>query len=308
MNFEQAIIIRSKTRLEQLIERFNTKAQAKFYIERSGMNFNIYETEHDVFYQSLNELIRKVGVFKKYKILDRSFLPNYIFAAQDLIFVLGQDGLVANTAKYVKGQPIVAVNPDCKTYDGILLPFTPENVSEIIAEILKKNNFKTTSVTMAKADFSDGQSLLAFNDFFIGPRTHTSARYKLKFNGMEEQQSSSGIIISTGAGTTGWMSSVFNMVNGISSFYNHNYYMEEKLTWSDKMLAFAVREPFCSKTSSVAICFGEISVDSPLVVESFMPDNGIVFSDGIEADAVQFNSGMKVTVSIAKEKAILVVK
>lgn len=307
MNFEQAIIIRSKTRLEQLIERFNTKAQAKFYIERSGMNFSVYETEHDAFYKSFEELIQLTSVFKKYKVLDRSFLPNYIFAPQDLIFVLGQDGLVANTAKYVKGQPIVAVNPDKKTYDGILLPFTSETVSEIIQKILK-NDFKTTSVTMAKADFSDGQSLLAFNDFFIGPRTHTSARYKLKFNGLEEQQSSSGIIVSTGAGTSGWMSSVFNMVNGISSFYNHNFYMEEKLKWNDSMLAFAVREPFCCKTSSAAICFGEISIDRPLVIESLMPDNGIVFSDGIEADAIQFNSGMKVTVSIAKEKAILVVK
>lgn len=307
MNFEQAIIVRSKTRLEQLIERFNTKAQAEFYIQRSGMDFKIYENEHNNFYTALDELTRLVKVFRKYKVLDRSFLPNYIFTSQDLILVLGQDGLVANTAKYVKGQPIVAVNPDKKTYDGILLPFTVETVPAILDKILK-NDFKTTAVTMAKAQFSDGQSLLAFNDFFIGPKTHTSARYFINFDGFREQQSSSGIIVTTGAGSTGWMSSVFNMVNGISCFYHHDNDMEEKMKWDSKMLAFAVREPFASKTSGATLCFGEITNDSELVVESLMPENGIVFSDGIEADAIQFNSGMKVTVSIAKEKAILVSK
>ena len=34
MRIEYAIIVKNKTRLETLIERFNTKEQAKFYIER----------------------------------------------------------------------------------------------------------------------------------------------------------------------------------------------------------------------------------------------------------------------------------
>jgi NAD kinase len=305
MNFEEAIIVRSKTRLEQLVERFNTRAQAEFYITRSGMDFGIYEREHKLFYEALDELTRMVSVFRKHKVLDRSFLPNYIFTKKDLIFVLGQDGLVANTAKYVKGQPIIAVNPDAKTYDGILLPFTVETVDEIILKVLK-DEYKTIAVTMAKAQFSDGQSLLAFNDFFIGPRTHTSARYSIQFKNQKENQSSSGIIVSTGAGSTGWMSSVFNMVKGISSYYDYEEEFQQKTNWNSNTLLFAVREPFRSKTSSVSLCFGEITPQDALSLESLMPENGIVFSDGVEADAVQFNSGTKVVISIAKEKAILV--
>jgi NAD kinase len=307
MNFDQAIIVRSKTRLEQLIERFNTRAQAKFYIERSGMDFSLYEREHEIFYKALDELTNLVCVFRKHKVLDRSFLPNYIFTRDDLIFVLGQDGLVANTAKYVKGQPIVAVNPDNKTYDGILLPFTMQTVGTIIQKIIH-NDYKTTSVTMAKADFSDGQSLLAFNDFFIGPRTHTSARYTLTYNKQKETQSSSGLIVSTGAGSTGWMSSVFNMVNGISAYYHDTENCGQRMNWNTNSLVFAVREPFLSKTSSIALCFGEITQQDNLTIESLMPENGIVFSDGIEADAIQFNSGTKVTISIAQEKANLIAK
>lgn len=307
MKFEQAIIVRSKTRLEQLIERFNTKAQAEFYIERSGGEFGLYEREHKQFYAVLEQLISLMDVFDVYKVLDRSFLPSYVFSENDLIIVLGQDGLVANAAKYVMGLPMVAINPDPGTYDGILLPFDVGRFSKEL-EAIKNGKFRIKNITMAEAKFSDGQTLLAFNDFFIGARSHVSARYKLKFNDFDEDQSSSGILVSTGAGSTGWMSSVFNMVNGI-----HNYHVgsfseiEHRVQWEADQLLFAVREPFLSKTSSVSLCFGEIPRGEYLEIESYMPDNGIVFSDGIEADAVRFTTGISVKIGIANEIAKLVV-
>src|SRR5476651_1264518 len=127
MNVEYAIIVKNKTRLEALVERFNTKAQAKFYIERLGGNFEDYETEHETFHNALNTLQTKLSKVIKYKIVERNFIPSFIFSAKNLIIVIGQDGLVANTAKYAKGIPIVAVNPDKERYDGVLLPFDPTN-------------------------------------------------------------------------------------------------------------------------------------------------------------------------------------
>ena len=56
MRYEYAIIVKNKTRLESLIERFNTKAQAKFYIERLGGNFEDYEIEHETFHNALISL------------------------------------------------------------------------------------------------------------------------------------------------------------------------------------------------------------------------------------------------------------
>ena len=124
---DQAILIRDKTRLEQLIERFNSKAQAQFYIERSGGNFQQYEAEHQQFYQSLESVIKQLSGKMRFKVLMRSFLPSFIFARNQVVIVLGQDGLVANTAKYVDHIPIIGVNPDPKRYDGILLPFHYQN-------------------------------------------------------------------------------------------------------------------------------------------------------------------------------------
>ncbi|MDR1349613.1 MAG: hypothetical protein LBJ59_02310, partial [Zoogloeaceae bacterium] len=58
---------------------------------------------------------------------------------------------------------------------------------------------------------------LAVNDFFIGQRTHISARYILKHEGLKEPQSSSGVIVSTGLGSTGWMKSIIAGASRISS-------------------------------------------------------------------------------------------
>jgi NAD kinase len=307
MKFERVIIIRDKTRLEQLIERFNSKAQAKFYIESSGGDFNFFEFEHETFYASLLKVKKSLDVFFKYKIIYRSFLPTYIFTEDDLILVIGQDGLVANSAKYVKGQPIIGINPDAERYDGVLLKHSPKNLKEVLKNVVK-NNFEVKKVTLAKATLHDGQSLLAFNDFYIGADSHVSSRYTIEFNGKKERQSSSGIIVSTGAGSSGWLSSIFNMANNINHYKNTNKKnFNTILDWDDEKLVFAVREPFRSKMSQTDIGFGIITKQQELKIESNMPTKGVIFSDGIEADFLNFNSGCIVDIGIADEKANLII-
>jgi hypothetical protein len=150
------------------------------------------------------------------QMLDRAYLPNFLFAPEDIVVVVGQDGLVVNTLKYLDGQPVIGVNPDPSRRDGVLLPFTPKDAARIVAETIAGRR-KTESVSMARARVQDGQELYAVNDFFIGQKTHASARYVLKYNGFKEPQSSSGIIVSTGLGSTGWMKSVIAGAKRISS-------------------------------------------------------------------------------------------
>lgn len=306
MEFERAIIIRDKTRLEQLIERFNSKAQAKFYIERSGSDFDYYEVEHEMFYKSLKKIQEIISKYLKYKIIERSFLPTYIFAENDLVVVIGQDGLVANTAKYVNGLPIMGINPDTERYDGILLKHSPRELGMVIKNALRRD-FEIERVTMAKAQLSDGQTLLAFNDFYIGADSHISSRYDIEFKGKREKQSSSGIIVSTGAGASGWLSSIFNMANNINNDRsNMKKRARSPMRWEDEKLIFVVREPFLSKITQTNIGFGNITKEQTLKIESNMPTKGVIFSDGVESDFLSFNSGSKVEIGIAEEKANLI--
>jgi len=306
MKFEYAIIVKNRTRLESLIDRFNTKAQAKFYIERSGGDFEDYVREHETFHASLLSLQTQLSAVIKNKLVERNFLPSFIFAENNFIVVIGQDGLVANTAKYSRGLPIVAVNPDVARYDGVLLPFNDGDFMAGVQRVLA-GQYQVRTVRFAEAQLNDGHRLLAFNDLFIGASSHVSARYKISYGDKVEEQSSSGLIVSTQAGSTGWLSSIFNMAYGVTGMFETGLKPKRpKLT--DEQLLFAVREPFKSKRSGIGITAGILKSGSKLTVESLMPSNGIIFSDGIEADFLQFNSGAIATIGIAKETALLVEK
>ena len=247
--------------------------------------------------------------YAKVNVIDRSFLPSFIFDNIDVVVVVGQDGLVANTAKYVNDIPIIGVNPDTERYDGILLPYTSTNFEYALNNVLQ-NRYYYKMVTMAAAKLDDGQKLTAFNDLFIGPASHISARYKITHQDITERQSSSGIIVSTGAGSTGWLSSLINMANSINLFFSKDDISSGKqvMPWDTSNLIFIVREPFKSKYTKIKLTSGKINENSELEIESLMPKKGVIFSDGIETDFLAFNSGAIVTIGLAEQKAKLVLE
>ena len=305
-SFEKVVMVTRKTRLVELIERFNTRAQAKFYIEHAGGDFDEYEAEDTAYRRALEIVRRAVEVGLKIQVLDRGLVPSYEFRPGDVVVTLGQDGLVANVAKYAAGQPIVAVNPDPSRFDGILLPFRAEEAGRALARTLESRQ-TTRAVTLAEARMADGQRLLAFNDLFVGARSHVSARYRLRWKSAEEAQSSSGVLVSTGAGSTGWLSSVFQMVSGVATWAGGVPLRPLRFEWEDPRLVFVVREPFVSRHSSASIVTDVITPGEHLVVESAMPAGGVIFSDGVEADHLAFDSGAAVTIGAAPEAAHLVV-
>lgn len=299
------ILVVRKTRLEELVERFNTWPQAKFYLEHSDVDVQDYLDEHDVYKRRLNEaegVLKKLG---RFQLLERSFLPNYLFSTKDIVVVFGQDGLVANTLKYLDGQPVIAINPDPSRFDGLLLPFEVGQLDDVVRSTTKGNaEFKR--ISFAEASTNDGQKLLAVNDLFIGPKSHTSARYKLSHAGKSEVQSSSGVIISTGLGSTGWFQSVLAGAVGVSGL-SKKHELSGGFAWDADYLHYAVREPFPSRVTGTNLVFGRISGRGKLQLESYMPENGVIFSDGIEADFLAFNSGSVVTIGLSPIQGRLVV-
>ncbi|HET8887992.1 MAG TPA: NAD+ kinase [Candidatus Angelobacter sp.] len=305
MALEKIIIVTRRTRLQELVARFNTKAQARFYIEHSGGNFSDYEIEDDEYRRSFDQLSKSLDVGLKLQVIDRDFLPTFMFMPQDIVVTLGQDGLVANAAKYVKGQPIIAVNPSPRIFDGVLLPFLPGGAGGAVDRLVREKAV-LRDVTMAEAKLTDGQSLLAFNDLFIGPQTHVSARYRIVWSGKSEPQSSSGVLVSTGAGSTGWLSSIFNMTRGVAGLSGAIFNVPTHLDWEDLRLVFVVREPFISRHSRAEIVAGMIAPGQELVLESLMPSGGVIFSDGTEADFLKFDSGVTAVIKASDQKAHLV--
>jgi len=299
------ILVSRKTRLEELVERFNTWPQARFYLEHNQVDAEDYLREHDLYTRRLVEaelILRKRGLFQK---LERSFLPNFMFGPQDIVVVVGQDGLVANTLKYLDGQPVIGINPDPGRWDGKLLAFDMSGLEAAVC-LTEAGRAAARQVTFAEAVTNDGQRILAVNDLFIGPRSHTSARYRLTLGEQAEDQSSSGIIVSTGLGSTGWLQSILAGALGVTGGKKHE--MQGGFGWDEERLQYIVREPFPTHTTGASLVFGAITRQNEFMLESFMPDNGVIFSDGMEQDYIPFNSGCVATVSIAATKGLLVVR
>jgi NAD kinase len=266
-----------------------------------------YESEDSAYQRAVRQLMNELDLGYPVKKIDRTFLPNFDFGRCVLVVVIGPDGLVANTAKYVGDLPIVAVNPDPARNDGVLLPFTIRAAGNAVRRVLDRKQ-KVREITLAEVNTNDGQRMLAFNDFFVGCSSHVSARYTLEANSQIESQSSSGVLISTGAGSTGWLSSLFNMTAGFCRFAGERPPEQVKLQWEDRRLMWAVREPFRSKHSSADLVAGILDDRSELVVGSQMPVSGVIFSDGIESDFLEFNSGSIARFTVSKQRAHLVVE
>ena len=306
MTFDKIVLVTRKTRLAQLVERFNTRAQARFYIEHAGGDFGDYVREDDAYTRSLEVLLRSLDLGLRVQQIERAIVPTFLFAPSDLVVAVGQDGLVANVAKYTGSQPIVAVNPDPERFDGVLLPFKTPQAAAAVARTLD-GTARIRAITLAEARLADGQRLLAFNDLYIGARSHESARYTISTGGAPEPQSSSGILVSTGAGSTGWLSSVFNMAAAVSAFTGGSTGTPLHLGWEDPRLVFIVREPFASRATRTTIAAGVIAPATELVIESRMPSGGVIFSDGVEADALSFESGAIARIGAARQRTQLVV-
>ena len=313
------VLVTRRTRLQELVQRHNSLAQARFYLEHLDADFGDYVREDETYRASLEQVHRVLQDWGRYQVLDRAFLPNYVFGDDDLVIALGQDGLVANTLKYLAGQPLIGVNPDPARWDGRLLPFAVEQLPAVLWSAAAGQH-RLQAVTMAEAQLPDGQVMRAVNDLFIGAQSHVSALYDIALGPVQERQSSSGIIVSTGLGATGWMRSVLTGAWHIAQRSSGPSHAPDDAAeppgtappahehaWDQAALQFAVREPFPSRGTQTGLVYGHITPDAPLRIRSRMAEGGVIFSDGMEADFLRFSAGMEARIAVSAQQGWLVV-
>lgn len=307
--FHKVVVVTRKTILEELIERHGTRDQVEFLTVNRGQSFDEIDDAHRRYHAALSALKGAIPSAVRQQTVERSFLPNFLFSPDDLIVTLGQDGLVVNVAKYLSEQPILAFNPDPARVDGILVPFRMDQASRALPQaVFGIMDFK--QFTMARASLENGQSLYAVNDLFIGVQSHASARYQLRYRGGAEDQSSSGIIVSTGAGSTGWFRSIVTATAGMAAQFLGvdavgNLRDQYRFDPESRQLRFSVREPFISRTSSAEVVYGDIQQGDVLEIVSQMPHQGVIFSDGMESDFLAFESGMTARITVADRRVNL---
>jgi NAD kinase len=279
---------------ERLLARHGTREQARFFLQTRGQKLDDVEQPHAEYLDALRRCRAATPADWRQATIGRADFDRFLFAPEDIVVAVGQDGLVANIAKYLNGQPVLGVNPSPKRYDGVLVRLAATQLDALLPAA-QSGNAKVQKRTMVEARLDNGERLLALNEIFIGHRSHQSARYHIQLPDGTEEHSSSGLIVASGTGATGWARSIQEATG-----------QHFTLAPEERAIVYLVREPFPSVSTGTALRGGKLAGAS-LSITSHMGEGGVIFADGIESDFVGFDWGRQVQLAIADRALQLVV-
>ncbi|MFD6467798.1 hypothetical protein [Streptomyces goshikiensis] len=286
----RAVLVHRRTEYEELLARYGTHGQAAFLLSRRGRSIDEVVRRHERTRQALREVAAAVPLTWRSSSVERADLDRFPFAPEDVVVVVGQDGLVANTAKYLRGQPVVGIDTDPGRNPGVLVRHRCADTAALLRAAIAAGD-RAEELTMVEAVADDTQRLLALNEIYLGSPGHQTARYRLGGEGdqgPEEAQASSGVLVGTGTGATGWLRSLW-LERGSSAGLPSP--CERRLLWF-------VREAWPSPATGTTKVAGELGQGQGLrlTVES---DRIVVFGDGMEGDALELTWGQSVRLGIA---------
>ena len=281
----RAVIVHRHTELEELVARHGTKGQAGFFLSTRGRSLEELEERHRANQHALDTVAAAVPADWRSGRVERSDLDRFLFAPDDVVVIVGQDGLVANVAKYLDGQPVIGIDPEPHRNPGVLVTHRAADAAELLRT---RSIARERAMVVARTD--DGQRLLALNEVYVGQPTHQTARYSLRAPGADrERQASSGVIVATGTGSTGWCRSTWLERHSTLVLPEPD---ERRLVWF-------VREAWPSPGTGTALTQGELAgADLAIDVES---DGLVAFGDGMEEDRLVLTWGQTVTVGVAEQ-------
>ena len=290
----RAVIVRRPTEYDELMDRYSTRGQVEFVLRSRGRSLEEVERAHECHLAALARV--RAGIPDGWASADveRDSLSRFLFAPEDVIVVVGPDGLVANVAKYVGDQVVVGVNSVPQANAGVLVRCTPEQGVGALRRLETGSDLRVDQLTMVRAAADDSRTLTGLNEVFIGHPSHQSARYELTLGSRAERQSSSGVVVSTGTGATGWGASL-----------KRGRHMGDLPAPTSHSLAWFVREAWPSPHTGTNCTEGILGEgeELSLVVSS---ESLVLFGDGIESDRLTLTWGQSVQVSRAPRALSLV--
>jgi NAD kinase len=294
----RVVIVHRRTELQELLDRHATRGQAEFFLRTRGRSIQDAQVRHDRLTAALASLRTAVPAEWRQADVERADLSRFLLTAEDIIAVVGQDGLVANAAKYLTGQPVIGIDPDPGMNPGVLVRHSARSAARLLQDAALAGPgelLPCRELTTVTARLDDGQELSGLNEVFIGHASHQSARYQLSTpDGRAERQSSSGLIVSTGTGATGWCASIALERGG-----------RPLPAPTDSRLAWFVREAWPSPMTGASLTEGVLDAGESLRL-TVGSDQLVVFGDGMEEDRLTASWGQEITVQLGDRPLRLV--
>lgn len=290
------VIVHRRTELQELLDRHATRGQAEFFLRTRGRSIQDVQERHDRLAAALATVRAAVPPEWRSAEVERADLSRFLLAPEDIIAVVGQDGLVANAAKYLNGQPVIGIDPEPGANPGILVRHRPDAAARLLQDAGTAGQPRCQELATVTARLDDGQELSGLNEVFIGHASHQSARYQLTApDGRSERHSSSGLIVSTGTGATGWCASIAHDRGG-----------RNLPAPTDPRLAWFVREAWPSPITGTSMTEGVLERGESLRI-TVASDQLVVFGDGMEDDRLTASWGQEITVQLGTRPLRLLV-
>ncbi|TMC08323.1 MAG: hypothetical protein E6J41_13775 [Chloroflexi bacterium] len=293
----RVVIVYRHTELQEMRARHATRGQAEFYLAQRHLTLEEVEAGQEAQTAAVRAVTAAIPVDWRRGSVERADVPRFLFEPDDVVVAVGQDGLVANVAKYLEGQLVIGINDDPRRNPGVLVQHAPMAAAALIrAAASATPPVRVQERTMVEAVTDDGQRLVALNEVYVGQPTHQTARYTVRLPDRRvERQASSGLLVGTGTGATGWCRSVW--------LERHSGLTLPRPDAGE--LAWFVREAWPSPATGVTLTEGLLAEGTSLAV-TVESDRLVAFGDGIEADTLPVIRGQTVELRVAGRRLRLV--
>lgn len=235
---------------------------------------------------SIKKEFPKLTIEKVWKnILSKEHLKN-----KDLVISIGGDGTFLSASHYIENTPILGVNSDTNRSEGALTTIDLSQLNDKIKKILN-NKIKIKEYTREKIILHQKNKKVetenALNETFFGNiNPHYTTNYEIDYKNKSENQRSSGVVISTGTGSTAW----YHSMGGFP-------FSREK-----KQLKFRIRELYQRKLHKSKIKKGKIKNNEKLTIISKM-NHAIIAIDSIRTYSIKKED--RIEVSIGKPLRVI---
>ncbi|WP_018637322.1 hypothetical protein [Parafrankia elaeagni] len=327
----RVVLVHRRTEYAELLERHGTAGQAAFFLASRGRDLAEVRDRDAAVTAVRRAALAAVPADWRRGEVERSDLDRFLFSPDDLIVCVGQDGLVANVAKYLDGQPVIGVDPEPGRNPGILVrhavgelagllrttasaaargPGSPGNPGNPgnpgvghrldhggpAVHSTAMRAMRAMTATMVEAVSDDGQRLLALNEIYVGHPSHQTARYQLAAPDhtgavRSERQASSGVLVGTGTGCSGWCRSVWQQRSSRLPLPSPD---TAGLLWF-------VREAWPSPSTGTNLVEGLLPAPARIEIQ-VESERLVVFGDGIESDTITLAWGQRLTVGVAERR------
>lgn len=275
--------------IKRIIILYKRSAYA-IYFQHPGSSFrrkgNIGAAEikrfrkmHEIHYASLNaveEAIKEKGISCKRVCRGRRF----DIGPHDFMVTVGGDGTFLEAARSIKNQIILGVNSDPSWSVGRFCFANAQTFPSILEALLKGRQnvrqFPRLDLRVA------GKRFNVLNDVLFSHRNPAAmSRYSLTVDDIQEEQKSSGVWVSTAAGSSGAIKSA-----GGKKFFP-----------TKKNMQYRPRELYAIKGKPYQLKGGVLDAAGSISIESIMRE-GCVFVDGSHVSVpVGFGGSVKISMS-----------